>query len=472
MLVDISNSVQVTPAPSSPSNAVPLEGAGNKRPWQGQDDLLPSKLKAKRGLGSSSSPVAAGRSSSPFGFTNSRLAPYDAPTSPSFSKLSTSPAPNNFSSLPPSSPSFARSADLLESVVAAPEVAAVEDDDDDEPLVLRLERGTMMQFGRKAKQRALPCPEATLPIALPKSAKNASRLHCTVKIKPSTSKIVVEIRVIGQNGMKIDGKLWRAGSVAVLLVEAGAKVDLDFWGWSSVVIVAESEKKKRERTVSTRAPVIRMSSPASSAYNSLFDDTGDLSLPEELLPVASSSSSSRAIPASPTHSDHSALSELSSPAHASAALPESRAEVLLGTLGLDLPGLVASQIVFSPRSTVGVEEVIKGLLREVGGMWNVLKDDKGSEDQSEEREDRAVEEWWDVVECVLREQPFFGCIDNAGLKDAAGHPLPPVYFYIPDADPSASRVEALEPFVKRVRGARTSKPVRYFWAKPSLRKNR
>jgi hypothetical protein len=38
--------------------------------------------------------------------------------------------------------------------------------------------------------------------------------------------------------------------------------------------------------------------------------------------------------------------------------------------------------------------------------------------------------------------------------------------------PSASRVEALEPFVKRVRGARTSKPVRYFWAKPSLRKNR
>lgn len=273
----------------------------------------------------------------------------------------------------------------------------------------------MMQFGRKAKQRAVPCPETTLPIALPKSAKNASRLHCTVKIKPSTSKLVVEIRVLGQNGMKIDGKLWRAGSVAVLPLEAGAKLDLDFWGWSSVIIVAESERKdKRERTISARAPTIRMSSPASSAC--FFDDTGDLSLPEDLLPAASSSSSALAIPASPTPSDHSALSELSSPAHPSAALPESRAETLLGTLGLDLAGLVASQIVFSPRSTVGVEEVIKGLLREVGGMWDVLDDGKGSEDQSEEREDHAVEEWWDVVECVLREEPFFGCIDNAGLK--------------------------------------------------------
>jgi hypothetical protein len=58
------------------------------------------------------------------------------------------------------------------------------------------------------------------------------------------------------------------------------------------------------------------------------------------------------------------------------------------------------------------------------------------------------------------------------LQDASGRPLPPYYFYIPDQDPSPDRVAALEPFVKRVRGARTKKQARYFWAKPSLKRNR
>lgn len=58
------------------------------------------------------------------------------------------------------------------------------------------------------------------------------------------------------------------------------------------------------------------------------------------------------------------------------------------------------------------------------------------------------------------------------FQDASGRPLPPYYFYIPDQDPSSDRVAALEPFVKRVRGARTKKQARYFWAKPSLKRNR
>lgn len=311
-----------------------------------------------------------------------------------------------FSSLPPSSPSFARGLDLLEQAAAQEQA---EDDETDEPLVLRLERGTVMQFGRKAKRRAIPATETTLPIMLPKSAKNASRLHCTARIVNTEVNLVVEIRVLGMNGMKIDGKLWKAGSVAVLPVAAGAKLDLFFWGWSSTVIVAESELVDQ--------PIPAQRSNKVSAPSSIYHgEEGDLSLAEEILLVASSSSAapSVAAPHSPAHSALSALT--SSPAHAAGPLRSSRAEALLASLSLDLSGLVASQIVFSPRATVGVEEVVKGLLREVGGMWDVLNDGKGSEDQSEEREDRAVEEWWDVVEQVLQEQPFFGCIDNAGLK--------------------------------------------------------
>lgn len=414
MLTDIVNHVTSTPLPSSPA---PAEGL--KRP--ATDDLAPSKPKAKRGLGecslvgaigaseltvdtpiepSSSSSPSAARSSSPF--ANNQLAAFDAPTSPSSSKLPTSPD-IKYSSLPPSSPSFARGFALLE------QAAAQEHEPEaDEPLTLRLERGTVMQFGRKAKRRAIPTTETTLPIMLPKSAKNASRLHCTARIVSSAVNLVVEIRVLGMNGMKIDGKLWKAGSVAVLPVEAGAKLDLFFWGFSSTIIVAESEVIN-EATTAHRSSKI---SPPASVYH---DDDGDLSLPEEPNSVAPSSvAPSIAAPISPAHSDLSALS--SSPARDAASAPSTRAESLLASLGLDISGLVASQIVFSPRSTVGVEEVVKGLLKEVGGMWNVLEDGKGSEEQSEEREDRAVEEWWDVVEQVLREQPFFGCIDNAGLK--------------------------------------------------------
>ena len=353
-------------------------------------------------LSSSSSPAAA-RSSSPF--PNNQLAAFDAPTSPSSSKLPTSPDAK-FSSLPPSSPSFARGLALLEQA-AAQEQPELETDDD-EPLILRLERGTVMQFGRKAKRLAIPTTETTLPIMLPKSAKNASRLHCTARIVSSAVNPVVEIRVIGMNGMKIDGKLWKAGSMAVLPVEAGAKLNLFFWGWSSTLIVAESEV-----VISASAPPGSSKvSPPSSLYDG---EDGDLIFAEDSAPAASSSKAPPNVaPVSPNQSDLSALS--SSPARASASFSPSRAETLLANLGLDLAGLVASQIVFSPRSTVGVEEVVKGLLKEVGGMWDVLDDGMGSEDQSEEREDRAVEAWWDLVEEVLREQPFFGCIDNAGLN--------------------------------------------------------
>ncbi|KAK4048048.1 hypothetical protein OIO90_005949 [Microbotryomycetes sp. JL221] len=459
--------------------------------WDSNADLLPTKLKLKRAMASSSSP-SAGRSSSPFGslIGSHRFAPYEAPTSPSLDldkpltpSLLTSPT-LNAARLPqlPSSPvpltTAARlsldatglSSDSLESTTSYIEPTIVSINPQQ---TLSIERGTVMQFGRKVKRRAVAVQafdkvDQIHSIVMPKHAVHASRLHCIVRLQhlwqdsdtqnqsnQADIKYTLNVAVLGQNGIKINGKRWRRGATASLPVKAGQHIVLDFYSWAQTIIVTPSELTTRH--TSEQPSELHDMAPADDHDHQLEElDAID----EELSPALS------------------ALSDLaSSPVRTNQQLTpqpnrqtSGRALELQNELALDLPGLIASAIVFSPRSTVGVEEVCRALLREVGAMWNVLQGD--NDDKSDEREDQAIEQWWQVVEQVMLNEPFFGRIDNAGLKDASGHPLLPVYFYVPDRDPSASRVEALEPFVKRVRGARTTKPVQYFWAKPSLRKNR
>lgn len=231
---------------------------------------------------------------------------------------------------------------------------------------------------------------------------------------------------MGQNGMKVDGELWKAGSLSSVKCKAGQKLSLDFWGWQSTVIIAESEvleERLSATTQSTTTSPVRASYPINSSFDNrtaLHDqDDGDLfdDNPYDLLsspaPAAKSTSSSRSRLPSPVYSELSDLSDSpSSPVPHHTDLSDTRAAQLSQTLNLDLPGLIASTIVFHPRSTVGVEEVVKAMLKEVGSMWDILEGGKAEE----EKEEEAVEAWWDVIETVLREEQFFGCIENVGLK--------------------------------------------------------
>ncbi|KAI5475958.1 Rho GTPase activation protein domain containing protein [Pseudohyphozyma bogoriensis] len=502
-------------APSLPAvvSHIPLDFANDLRsPTPPLSAAGGRHIPAEDTFASSSSPGAgASSSSSPFG-TN-RLAAYHAPSSPGpSSKLPTSPSRGllaSSSSVPPSSPSLRPVSLTPRGQTTTPELATIDatGEPHDEPLSLRLERGTVMQFGRKAKKPTATLDETTLAVRLPKAAKNASRLHCTARISSEASEVdflTVEVRVLGQNGMKIDGKLWRAGETALLPCEAGQRVELAFWGWTSVLIVAESEIK--QATLPPSVPVtpkaasrtLQFGSPATSAFNSLFDgsDISDLPSSPDRQPFSSALHHAQPIPdsiprrglsrePSPAYSEDSLLSQLSSPildAHPSsddevepidelAVVLGARAVKLVETLALDLPGMIASAIVFQPRATVSVDDIARALLEETGAMWDVLED--GNRRRTPERELAAIEAWWDVIEKVLREEQYFGCIENQGLKDATGAQLLPEYYYQPEHDPSKSRVEALEPFVKRVRGARTSKGgTRYFWRKPGGKKSR
>ena len=475
---------------------------------------------------SSSSPGRTVQSSSPF-FARTHLDTFDLPTSPGASsavdKLATSPIRRALASLPPSSPSFGLSAptaldelanaSALASRATSPcaptQTAAQRDPGLDTPRTLHLERGTVLYFGRKAR-KAIPRhqhahndnveEETHVPVILPKSAKNASRIHCSARIVDSTADghLVIEVRVTGQNGMKVDGKVRRNGSVVRVEKRAGETLRLSFWGWSAKIVIADSEvglvsdaesegnsvvhQHERDDLAESQQRPSKSRRRASSPALSFRSDDHGLS-PEPEFSDRAPASSSRA-------------SSLAPPGPSPAAV---RAAALASALGLDLPGLIASAIVFHARSTVAATEVIHGLLAETRSMWTILTTNEDELEQvrdSAAGEARAIEAWQDLVEHVLAREDMFGMIDNSGLKvraacnhsvrgtwsltpscsadfqDASGRPLPPYYFYIPDQDPSPDRVAALEPFVKRVRGARTKKQARYFWAKPSLKRNR
>ncbi|BGP37611.1 hypothetical protein JCM10449v2_001528 [Rhodotorula kratochvilovae] len=499
MLSDVSNRPLAAPRDGASSAS---SAANNKRPLSLSsegDALQPSKLPYRRDLAStssSSSPRGAS-SSSPY-FQRTQLDAFHLPTSPLSTSADKHPLPtspiqrfSSLASLPPSSPSFGLSLTTSSSTAALDELVAAasgatasplaaptspRDPGLDTPRVWQLERGAVLYFGRKAR-KALPRARGSaqhIPVVLPKSAKNASRIHCSVRIVSRAEQeldgaLEVEVRVTGQNGMKVDGKVKKNGSVVVVEKKAGASLRLKFWGWDAEVVVAESEVRfddeddEEERAVFTQrraapaylddedAPLSRRSRSVSRASSPAYNYSNDHGLSPELAPVA--------------------LPVLSRPSPSGGS---TRARALVTSLNLDLPGLVASAIVFHARSTVAVDEVIRALLKETGGMWAVLSEREDVVDARRDTpagEDDAVAAWRAVVEEVLASEAMFGKIDNAGLKDASGHQIPPHYFYIPDQDPSPERVAALEPFVKRVRGAR-SKAARYFWAKPSLRKNR
>ncbi|GAA5849382.1 hypothetical protein JCM9279_000885 [Rhodotorula babjevae] len=500
MLSDLSNRPAALSArePSLANNKRALE------PSSDADAAPPAKLPHKRGItatSSSSSPRGAASSSSPF-FQRTRLEAFDVPTSPSSAfdadkqLVPTSPVQrfSSLASLPPSSPSFGLAAlptsstTALDDLVAAASGAVASppstsptsrDPGLDTPRLWHLERGTVLYFGRKAR-KALPRDRATtlthVPVILPKSAKNASRIHCSVRIVSRAEQeldgaLEVEVRVTGQNGMKVDGKVKKTGSVVVLEKQAGEAVRLKFWGWDAKVLVAESELGLDDDDGDDLAAARR------SGPSYLEDDEDEDALRRARSPSRASSpaynySNDHGLSPEPEFAPRVAVAPSYPPSSTSSSPAAERASALVASLNLDLAGLIASAIVFHARSTVAVDEVIRALLKESGGMWRVLSADEDVVERRKdtpEGEDDAVAAWRTIVEDVLVHESMFGMIDNAGLKDASGHPIPPHWYYIPDQDPSAERVAALEPFVKRVRGAR-SKAARYFWAKPSLRK--
>lgn len=223
--------------------------------------------------------------------------------------------------------------------------------------------------------------------------------------------------------MHIQGKRYgKDRTVTIPVVRSCQDINLGFWGWNCVISpeVEFDEIEEMEEEVEMEQLGMSLSDETSSELD---------------MPSRSSINPGRL--SSPALSVLSALSS-SPPRDTSPLRTSTRATALATHLHLDLPGLIASAIVFHPRSTVGVEEVVKALLREIGGMWDILEGGKTglvtNQESEQEREELAVDEWWDLVESVLREEEMFGVIENVGLRVSFRFPLRLHFADDPDAD--------------------------------------
>lgn len=293
----------------------------------------------------------------------------------------------------------------------------------------------------------------------------------------------VKVNVLGQNGIKIDGRVHGKG-VVCLVVPRGGEMTLDFWGWEVRIEMPRVVKRvvnvlvKTIHVVKERNPLplppppprvvlaapVPVSSPMvtdESSSSSEEEEEEDESIKVKALLVVPAAVDELAEEEDETEEDDDeeddavtsrpspheravspAISLLSSLCSSSpirefnsrplSLLPSrtqdisddddeeespTPADILASSLSLDLPGLIASAIVFHPRSTVGVEEVVRALLKEVGGMWDILPAGRPTEGAgAAEKEVEAVEAWWECIEEVLREEKMFGCIENVGLR--------------------------------------------------------
>lgn len=97
---------------------------------------------------------------------------------------------------------------------------------------IRIRKGDIYHIGRKLTSSSLKSPlsEGTL-LRLPKAAKHASRLHCTIAWQADTSSVDIanlHIDVLGSNGMVVNGRNKKQGSHFEKLPADGRALILGF----------------------------------------------------------------------------------------------------------------------------------------------------------------------------------------------------------------------------------------------------
>ncbi|KAG7562444.1 hypothetical protein FFLO_02118 [Filobasidium floriforme] len=102
---------------------------------------------------------------------------------------------------------------------------------------------------------------------------------------------------------------------------------------------------------------------------------------------------------------------------------------------LDLKALVATSVVFSGVSAISAFDLVKTILDSQPSMRRLGSDST----------------WATWIGDVLRGEGMFGRVDRKG-KDSSGHPLLPLYYYLPANDPDQTRAAELGACMRPLRG--------------------
>jgi len=360
-------------------------------------------------------------------------------------------------------------------------------------------------------------------VCLPESAKHASRVHALLRWVPFSQLAgqngapvgTFVVRILGQNGLVVQGRRLRPGQVVRLLP---GTTPLDFFGATVHVDTPPATTERATPPALARASVTSVSpiKPVQSV--------------QPAIPRAPSPDAEPAlnVPSSPPrwHNDRDASPDpepergtspeprvyspplwLSSPedepsaprtatkvsAKDSAAALLAQARSLVARLAptYDLGGLLAGAIVFHRTATISASEAVRSVLASTPSM---LRGEAGARAAafspssrtiaSEEASSRAPghgerilgwhsqdarwasvarQAWHERLEDELKTTPMFGEIQRPG-KDTRGNPLECWYYYDKEHDMDRERAENLGAFVKPMRNAvRSQKPI--FWKK-------
>lgn len=358
-------------------------------------------------------------------------------------------------------------------------------------------------------------------VCLPPSAKHASRLHALVRWVPFSSPTgdatpigTFVMRILGQNGVVVQGKRHRAGQVVRLNT---GENEMDFFGAKLAVQVPRSTAvvMPPPRPVATvlspvKKMVQRAPSPAPVDVPSSPPRLDDLPMSAPMVVPASSPGMERM--SSPTPSAAAPLEE----APLSPTLPAKKdtttdtvpkpgaefsvpaymdlARHLVERLAptYDLAGLLAGAIVFHRTATISASEAVRSVLASNPGMLRgeagaraaafspssrrILSDDVAKRSPAHGEQIRhwytgddsrwpniARQAWHERLEEELQSKPMFGVIQRPG-KDTRGNPLECWYYYDKENDEDGERALNLGAFVKPMRNVvRSQKPI--FWKK-------
>lgn len=302
---------------------------------------------------------------------------------------------------------------------------------------------------------------------------------CTLTAPPLGG-LTMRITVMGTNGLMVDEERFEEGTSAgvELKRKQGEEVELGFYGNKRVVCEVKLEDMFGEGRATRGGPSASKgqdANPALASPRPKLRVDNKRKLKDDVAPSPPGSPASKkprpsSIALEPTPAPSVpplSPSILSLP-------PAERARSMVPHLNLDLPGLIAAAIVFNPRAMVKTDEVVRGVLeadprmREalrlgtptptpsgpgveksspgveaqpasvglgVSMMGEETKPDVSAvvdesspgadvtvglaEDEDEprdERTERAVAAWRQVVLETLNEHDMFGCVTNEGLK--------------------------------------------------------
>ncbi|EIM22444.1 hypothetical protein WALSEDRAFT_68398 [Wallemia mellicola CBS 633.66] len=262
----------------------------------------------------------------------------------------------------------------------------------------------------------------------PSSFSHISRTH--LSIYPNVKQNSFNIRILGQNGIKLNGRHFSKGTRLRV-----SKNKDDGLAISCLMPHKLAKKPRYKLVMKSRAKQVNLT----IGDTKLALHWSDLVHHKSILSDCESDESETEMPTTPSK-----RKRRSTPSDITEEVSQEHLGLIAQTLALNVP-----------TSLTPIKEIASCLL---------------NCNPSLEKE-ASLEEWEDIVQRTLLNAPgqMFGCVERSG-RDAANRPLPNLYYYQPSNDPDRIRAQSLAPLTRVPRQAsRAGQAKQVFWKPVSIR---